>query len=150
MKEQLLTRIYFISTIIILFSNSCYSQRISKEDAIKIAKSVSKNILTDAGSIESGKINIKRIDEIKYEEKSIGFIFYFNPGGFAIISGFREMTPIFSMSDNGKYETNFNSIETVLKQAFIEKYILVNSYSVSNNSVKRNRSMWNKYLASSK
>jgi hypothetical protein len=148
MKNQILNRIYFISIVVFIFANNCYSQRITKEDAIKIAESVSKNILTDAGSIESGKITIKRIDEIKYEYKSIGYVFYFSPGGYVVISGIREMTPIFSMSRNGKFETNFNSVETILKSSFIQKYVAVNSHSVSNNSIERSRNMWNQYLAS--
>jgi hypothetical protein len=147
MKNQLLNRIYFIVLVVVIFANSCYSQSITREQAKKIAESVSKNILTDAGSTESGKITIKRIETIKYEDKPIGYVFYLNPGGYVIISGFREMTPIFSMSGDGKYATNFDSIETVLKPAFIQKYLAVNSHSVSNNSVERSRNMWNQYLA---
>jgi len=148
MKNTNSIRSCFIALLVVIFVNSCYSQRITREDAIKIAETVSKNILTDAGSIESGKIAIKRIDTIKYEDKAIGYVFYLNPGGYVIISGYREMTPIFSMSGNGKYEANFDSIETVLKPAFMQKYLAVNSYTVSNNSVERSRNMWNQYLAS--
>jgi hypothetical protein len=149
MKNQLINRIYFISIVIVVFVNNCYSQRITKEDAIKIAETISKNILTDAASNESDKITIRNIDTIKYEDKAIGYVFYLNPGGYIIISGFREMVPIFSMSGNGKYNTNIENIETVLKPAYMQKYLtLVNSNSISNNSIERSRIMWNQYLAS--
>jgi hypothetical protein len=113
-----------------------------------IAESVLKNFLTETGSKESGKTTINKVDTIKYEDKTIGYVFYLIPGGYVIISGFREMTPIFSMSGIGKYNTNIENIETVLKPAFIQKYITINSHSVSNTSVDRNRKMWNQYLAS--
>lgn len=148
MKNQLLNRIYFVALVTILCANSCYSQCITREEAIKIAETVSKNILTVAGSTESGKITIKKIDTIKYEDKAIGYVFYLSPGGYVIISGIREMTPLFSMSGEGKYSTNFDNIETVLKQAFVQRYRAINSHSVSNNSVERSRNMWNQYLAS--
>jgi hypothetical protein len=147
MKNQLLNRILFIALVIVIFANNCYSQSITREQAKKIAESVSKNILTDAGSVASGKITIKKVDTIKYEDKTIGYVFYLNPGGYIIISGSREMTPIFSMSGNGQYNTNIENIETVLKPAFIQKYLTVNSHSVSKNSVDRSRNMWNQYLA---
>lgn len=148
MKNQLLNRILFIVSMIFIFTNNCYSQSINREQAKKIAESVSKNILTDSSSIESDKITIKKIETIKYEDKSIGYVFYLNPGGYVIISGFREMTPIFSMSGDGKYETNFENIESVLKPAFVHKYLAVCSHSVSNNSLEKSRNMWNQYLAS--
>lgn len=147
MKNKNLIRSCFIVLVVVIFANSCYSQSITREQAIKIAETVSKNILEDAGSTESGKITIKKIDKIKYEDKTIGYVFYLSPGGYVIISGYREMIPVFSMSGEGKYQTNFDSIETVLKPAFIQKYLAVNSYSVSNNSVERSRNMWNQYLA---
>jgi hypothetical protein len=133
--------------MIVAFANSCYSDRITREPAKSITESVSKNILTDTGSIESGKITIKRIDTIKYEDKAIGYVFYLISGGYVMISGCREMTPIFSMSGDGKCEANFNSIETMLKPAFMQKYLAVNNNSVSNNSVERSRNMWNQFLA---
>jgi len=81
MKNQLLNRICFVVLVTVLFANNCYPQRITREDAIKIAETVSKNILEDVGSKESYKITIKRIDTIKYEDKTIGYVFYLNPGG---------------------------------------------------------------------
>jgi len=147
MKNQLLKRIFIIALVVVIFANVCYSQRITREQATKIAESVSKNILTDTGSTESGKIAIKRIDTIKVDDNVIGYVFYLNPAGYVIISGFREMTPIFSMSGDGKYETNFDSIETVLKPAFMQKYLAVNSLAVSNHSAERCRTMWNYYLS---
>jgi hypothetical protein len=147
MKNENLIRIFFIALVVVIFANVCNSQSITREQATKIAESVSKNILTDAGSIESGKITIKRIDSIKYEDKTIGYVFYLNPGGYVIISGFREMTPVFSMSGEGIYATNYDSVETVLKPAFVQKYLAINSHAVSNNSVERSRNMWNQYLA---
>ena len=148
MKNQLLNRICFIALLTVLFSSNCHSQSITREQAKMIAESVLKNFLTDTGSKESGKTTIKKIDTIKYEDKTIGYVFYLIPGGYVIISGFREMTPIFSMSGIGKYNTNIENIETVLKPAFIQKYLTINSHSVSKTSVDRNRNMWNQYLAS--
>jgi hypothetical protein len=147
MKNQLLNRIFIIALAVFIFANVCYSQSITREQATKIAESVSKNILTDTGSIESGKIAIKRTDTIKVDDNVIGYVFYLNPADYVIISGFREMTPIFSMSGDGKYETNFDSIETVLKPAFMQKYLAVNSLAVSNHSAERCRNMWNHYLS---
>lgn len=147
MKNQLLNRIYFVVLLVTIFVNRTYSQRITREEAIKIAETVSKNLLTDAGSIDSGKITIKRMDTIKHEDKTIGFVFYLNPGGYIIISGYKEMSPIFSISGEGKYQTNFDSIETMLKPAFTQKYLALNSHAVSNNSVERSRNMWKRYLA---
>lgn len=148
MKNQLLNRICFIALLTVLFSSNCHSQGITREQAKMIAESVLKNYLTVTGSKESGKTTINKIDTIKYEYKIIGYVFYLNPGGYVIISGFREMSPIFSMSGIGKYNTNIENIETVLKPAFIQKYITINSHSVSKTSVDRNRNMWNQHLAS--
>ena len=134
--------------VIVIYANNCYSQCIAREDAIKIAETISKNIFTVAVSNESDKVTIRKVDTIKYEDKAIGYVFYLNPGGYIIISGFREMIPIFSMSGNGKYNTNIEKIETVLKPAFMQKYLTLNSHSVSKNSVERRRNMWNQYLAS--
>jgi hypothetical protein len=147
MKNQLLNRIFIVALVVVIFANVCYSQSITREQATKIAETVSNNFLTDAGSIDSGKITIKRMDTIKYEDKTIGFVFYLNPAGYVIISGYKEMSPIFSMSGEGKYQTNFNSIETMLKPAFTKKYIALNSHAVSNNCVERSRNQWNRYLA---
>ena len=147
MKNQLLNQIFFIALLTILFFGNCHSQSITSEQAKIIAESVLKNFLTDTESNESCNTTIKKIDAITLEDKTIGYVFYLNPGGYVIISGFREMTPIFSMSGVGKYNTNIENIENVLKPAFIQKYLSIYNNSVSKSTVDRNLNMWNQYLA---
>ena len=142
MYKSLLSNYFITLIIIVLFSVNSYSQTVTWHEAKKIAITVSNNIIED----DSGRSNIKKVDMIKYQEKTIGYIFYFHPKGYVIIPRCREMKPLFAMSGSGNFETSINTIETFLKPAFTSKYISLANQNFPQNNMARNRSLWKQYL----
>ena len=146
MKNKIFIRCLLIVLAITFFPDISKSNNISIEQAKIIAESIFNNILSEKSSNEPLKNLIKRIDIIRHDEKLIGYVIYFKPCGYVIITGFREMIPIFSISEKGKYSSDYDTIESILKPALIQKYQDFKDHLVSQNAIERNQRLWDKYL----
>ncbi len=142
--KKFLPGLFLLVTIFI----KANAQQVALPEATLIAGEISTRIFSsENGPQASTNFTIKQSEPIYYEGKIIGYVFYFSPGGYVIIPSHREMRLFFTASGNENKRAASNTLNTFVKPMFVKHYLDYANQVVTPESIKRNREMWDKFLA---
>jgi len=144
-------KLSLIATVIILaslFQIEILAQTATKSEVNAVAENlVTKSFFNQKGLKGSKVTSIEKLDSIIYDGITIGYFYYYQPYGFALIPKFKEINPYFAFSNDGKLNLDSdNFIPSFLKEELILRYRALKENKLQKETILNNIHAWEGYL----
>lgn len=142
-------QVVFAILLLTNLSSKCLAQTIIVMKPKVLAAAVAGKFFGSFDDANPVNATVSKIDSVICNGKTIGYVFYYKPKGFAVVPKIREINPYFALSavrpdKSGDEKSN----ETFLREELIERYITVTNKNIPAISVQRSEKLWQQLLAS--
>ena len=152
MKALTTAKILKVVFTILLLTNLvsiCLSQTTVGMKPKILAEAIAGKFFSGFDSSNPVNVTVSKIDSVICNGKTIGYVFYYKPKGFAVVPAIKEINPYFALCAVQPDKPNDEkSNESFLREELIERYITLTNRNISAVSVQRSEKLWQQLLSS--